>query len=277
MMRAVLSCVLALLLLAPAPASTKTLTVGDMRRACASMADESQSRCAAFFRGETERSQVPTFAVTAPACRARAFQPDDVTLDSQSFLNLKYWPAPPTAQSRLRVLGVQGVQPCLNAQGVWTNAQLRDVCRDDLAGMCRYFIAGVLLRAGVQSRISNTQLYCFDRAAAAKQGWVTDEFLLLDSAYSTVPDALSRWMRVHPGHAREPAARGLIDALAAIYPCAEPLQNVLPPGTIIGFTAVTAIGPPEPANNQVRPEDFALPSIPPAASTAAPDSPAPGR
>jgi hypothetical protein len=202
----------------------------DLRRTCLSSDEDAVARCAAYFHGALERIALPPAHMDKPLpCRSGEMRREDLAqMVGERFLGKDY--------PHTQLVTV----PCPNAPDFWSNVRLRDECRSDLLGPCRYFIEGVIRRAALDGRVTNRRHYCMKGLATALQ---PSELLPLDSP-RTVPEALSRWMRAHPGHGAEPAATGLVDALGEAYPCAEGKWVYLQPGEqISGGLRVYPVSP----------------------------------
>jgi len=221
-MRTILSCVLVFMILAPLRAPAAPLTEWVLRRSCLAHEEEAKARCAAYLHGTLEREALPPLLMRDSnwnhACAAGAIGDGDMARWIKARFQSSFF-AP---QGRVKV-------PCVEAPGFWTNIRLRDECVRELLGPCRYFIDAVVRRAMSDGLLVNRRHYCMAGFAGPLQ---RQELLpLVDAA--TVPLALTRWMRAHPGRGKEPAATGVVDALEEAYPCAEGKWAYLKPGELI--------------------------------------------
>jgi hypothetical protein len=185
----------ALICLVASPAVAQRVTTTDVRRACASLQRDQADRCYAHARAGAERRKFSERPESN--CRAIGLRRDDLDAVRSGWL---------TPGAKLPVL-----QPCRDAPGYWTNAELRTACRDGLREECRYFIGAIVERMVVDMRIAKRRTHCLRRGG--------QELDIRIQPPHFVPDLLVGWMRVNPGVGREPAAVGVEQAIVTGYPC----------------------------------------------------------
>jgi hypothetical protein len=215
MMRAILVCVLVLQLPFVRPAFAH-LMVRDLRAVCAADQIKSDGACRAFFRGAAEWSAMVPMAPDSPvACRSAPPANED-------YLSLfaRYAAFP---DDRQLVAMIPKSPLCLDAPGTWSNARLSHACREDVTGSCRFYIAGVLLQAGIQMRLNLQRAFCY----RDDHIHVTSEFALLGDSPQALADAVLRWTGDHPSRADEPAAKDMLEVFAAAFPCREEEKRIV--------------------------------------------------
>jgi len=217
---AILVCVVAFL--APVAHPADALTVGSLRAVCSMDKIRTDGSCSAFFRGVMERFVAVPLSPGSPsvACRSTPLAEEDLS----SLFN-RY--ASSADATPLTVPRIVKNPPCLDAPGTWTNARLRQACREDASGSCRFYIAGVLLEAGLEMRLHGQRFFCYRPDAP----FVTSEFNLLIEPSSVLANAVLRWMDDHPSQADDLAAKGALDAFAAAFPCREEEKRIVYPDT----------------------------------------------
>ncbi len=181
-------------------------------RACLSDTVADKARCEAFFRGGVERRQIWLLSPIA-SCRYRPLDQSDIDAFA-AFLRQRS-----DNDDRLvsYLISLKEPLPCESTSGIWTNAQLSELCHFDHSfdSPCHYYFSSLLRAAGIESRLRNIRIFC-------PEGFVAPpENRLRSKPLDELLGYYDKWLAINSWKRLDSAASGFIEAMAMGYPCTD--------------------------------------------------------